>query len=211
LRAKRRLLKPACVDCSTRMTKLEGGKHGAPAKVAIPLIVLQNSKMRGRQNFVARPSKRIFGKTMPRIELTKAAGWKSDSSCDPLHSFRASAPVPLEKFAPTPKRSFATQSPSKRTFGCDAISVAMGRSRHFALRKNSEPLLDGTTRIFMTVWSSSGELQNQIDAAKARGLPQIRLLPSAIVRRSAIRAAQPATHQRRTGQKTDRATSRCRW
>ena len=52
-------------------------------------------------------------------------------------------------------------------------AAVKGQSRHFALRKDSEPFRRGTRRIFMTVWSSSGELQtNQIDAAKARGLPQ---------------------------------------
>src|ERR1700730_8453608 len=51
---------------------------------------------------------------MPSDELTKAAGWKSDRSCDPLHSFRANTPAPLEKFARTPKKSFATQSERKR-------------------------------------------------------------------------------------------------
>jgi hypothetical protein len=87
---------------------------------------LQNSKKRGRQNFVARPSRRVFGETVPRIELTKAAGWKSESSYDPLHSFRASAPVPLEKFARNPKKSFATQSGEKRTSPDHRKSVVPG-------------------------------------------------------------------------------------
>jgi len=41
-------------------------------------IVLQNSKMRVRENFAIFPSKWIFGDTMPCNELTKEAGWKSD-------------------------------------------------------------------------------------------------------------------------------------
>ena len=78
--------------------------------------------------------------------------------------------------------------------------------------ENCEPFRRGTTRLFKTVWSSSGELQiNQIDAAKARGLPQTLVCPPPIVRRSAIRAARPATRRHRTGQRTDRATSRCHW
>jgi len=57
----------------------------------------------------------------------------------PPHNFRMGAPVPLENFARTPKKSFATQSPRKRTFACAAISDATGHSHHFALQKNSEP------------------------------------------------------------------------
>jgi hypothetical protein len=63
-----------------------------------------------RENFAIRPSKWIFGDTAPCNDLTKAAGWKSDYSCDPLHTFRANAPVPLEKIWTHPKKSFATQS-----------------------------------------------------------------------------------------------------
>jgi hypothetical protein len=102
--------------------------------------------------------------------------------------------------------------PQQRTRRQTVAAAEMGQSRHFALRKNREPFRRGTTRIFMTVWSSSGELQiNQIDAAKARACHKPLLLAPKIVRRSAIRAAQPATRRRRTGQKTDRATSRCHW
>jgi hypothetical protein len=81
-----------------------------PAAAAFGGILLQNSKMRGRENFEICPSKWIFGDTMPCDELTKAAGWKSDCSRDPLHNFRTNAPAPLEKFARAPKKSFATQS-----------------------------------------------------------------------------------------------------
>src|ERR1700730_1657550 len=93
---------------------------------AIALIVLQNSKMRVRENCAICPSKWIFGDTMPSDELTKAAGWKSDCSCDTLHSFRAHTPAPLEKFARTPKKSFATQS---------------ANNDRFALREKSELFL----------------------------------------------------------------------
>jgi hypothetical protein len=78
-------------------------------------IVLQNSKMTVRENFAIRPSKWIFGDTAPCNDLTKAAGWKSDYSCDPLHTFRANAPVPLEKIWTHPKKSFATQSGEHRS------------------------------------------------------------------------------------------------
>jgi len=55
----------------------------------------------------------------------------------------------------------------RRQTVCAAVK---GQSRHFVMRKNSEPFLRGTTRIFMTVWSSSGELRiNQTDAAKDCG------------------------------------------
>ena len=61
---------------------------------------------------------------MPCEELTKAAGWKSDQSCDPPHIFRARAPAPLENFAHTPKKSFATQSEAKRTLCRASQTVA---------------------------------------------------------------------------------------
>jgi hypothetical protein len=48
-----------------------------------PKPMLQNSKMRGRQNSAARPSGRVFGDPIPCKELTKAAGWKSTQSGDP--------------------------------------------------------------------------------------------------------------------------------
>ena len=57
--------------------------------------MLQNSKMRGRQNFAACPTKQVIGDTTPCNELTKAASWKSDYSCDPPTYFsggRTSAP-----------------------------------------------------------------------------------------------------------------------
>jgi hypothetical protein len=41
-------------------------------------IVLQNSKMKVRENFAIFPSQWIFGNTMPCNELAKEAGWKSD-------------------------------------------------------------------------------------------------------------------------------------
>jgi hypothetical protein len=62
---------------------------------------------------------------MPCSELTKAAGWKSGCSCDPLRNFRANAPAPLEKFAHAPKKSFATQSLTKlprRPFAIEAVA-----------------------------------------------------------------------------------------
>src|SRR5580700_7655822 len=94
-------------------------------------IVLQNSKMTVRENFAIRPSKWIFGDTAPCNDLTKAAGWKSDYSCDPLHTFRANAPVPLEKIWTHPKKSFATQSPSKRTLNrCRGMSAFWANKRH---------------------------------------------------------------------------------
>jgi len=40
-----------------------------------------------RKNLAIFQSKWIFGDTMPCNELIKAAGWKTDYSCDPLHSF----------------------------------------------------------------------------------------------------------------------------
>jgi hypothetical protein len=82
----------------------------APAASAVTLIVLQNSQMRCRQNFAARPSERVLGDPMPCKELTKAVGWKSDQSCDPPHNFRVSAPAPLGNFVRTLKKSFATES-----------------------------------------------------------------------------------------------------
>jgi hypothetical protein len=54
---------------------------------ALPPIVLQNSKMRVRENFAIFPSKWIFGNTIPCNKLTKEAGWKSDYLSDPLHGF----------------------------------------------------------------------------------------------------------------------------
>jgi hypothetical protein len=45
---------------------------------AFPPIVLQNSKMRWRQNFAARPSKRVFSDPMSCTEVTKVAGRKTD-------------------------------------------------------------------------------------------------------------------------------------
>jgi hypothetical protein len=98
---------------------LHGLSHKRPNVVidfesASPLIVLQKSKMRVRENFAIFPSQWIFGNTMPRNELTKEAGWKSGCLSDPLHGFRANAPAPLEKFAHIPEKSFATQSPRKR-------------------------------------------------------------------------------------------------
>jgi hypothetical protein len=62
-------------------------------------------------------------------ELTKAAGWKSDCSCDPL---RTNAPAPPEKFAP-PKKSFATQSRQKlprRPFAMEAVEGQKRRNRY---------------------------------------------------------------------------------
>jgi hypothetical protein len=56
-------------------------------------------------NFAAWPSKRVFRDPMPFDKLTKAAGWKS---CDPPHDFKMRAPAPLENFARTHKKSFAT-------------------------------------------------------------------------------------------------------
>jgi hypothetical protein len=41
-------------------------------------IVLQNSKMKVRENLAIFPSQWIFGNTMPCNELAKEAGWKSD-------------------------------------------------------------------------------------------------------------------------------------
>src|ERR1700730_1057555 len=76
--------------------------------------LLQNSKMRGRQNSAARPSGRVFGDPTPCKEPTKAAGWKSDQSCDPLHKFRIGAPAPLENFVCSQKQSFATDSALNR-------------------------------------------------------------------------------------------------
>ena len=52
--------KPTCNSCR-QMSAYRG-------------IVLQNSKMRWRQNFAAHPSERIFGDPMPPKELTKATG-----------------------------------------------------------------------------------------------------------------------------------------
>jgi hypothetical protein len=66
--------------------------------------------MRVRENFAIFPSQWIFGNTMPCNEFTKEAGWKSDCLSAPRHGFRANAPAPLEKFAHTPEKSFATQS-----------------------------------------------------------------------------------------------------
>jgi hypothetical protein len=99
---------------------------------ALPLIVLQNSKMTVRENFAIRPSKWIFGDTAPCNDLTKAAGWKSDYSCDPLHTFRANAPVPLEKIWTHPKKSFATQSGVKPTPQDPAAAAANDPLRRLA-------------------------------------------------------------------------------
>jgi hypothetical protein len=60
-------------------------------------IVLQNSKMKVREDLAIFQSQWIFGNTMPCNELTNEAGWKSDCSA-------------LKKFARAPKKSFATQS-----------------------------------------------------------------------------------------------------
>jgi len=59
-----------------------------PPMVAIGGNVLQNSKMRVRENFAIFPSKWIFGNTLPCDELTKEAGWKSDCLSDPHWSNR---------------------------------------------------------------------------------------------------------------------------
>jgi hypothetical protein len=82
--------------------------------------------------------------------------------------------------------------------------------RHSAIMAKASIYL---RRIFMTIWSSSGELRINQSYTSQRlvACHKPRLLPPTIVRGSAIRAAQPATPQRRTGQRTHRATSRCRW
>src|ERR1700730_18327334 len=85
--------------------------------------LLQNSKMRGRQNSAARPSGRVFGDPTPCKEPTKAAGWNSDQSCDPLHKFRIGAPAPLENFVCSQKQSFATQSGGDRTCRTDFANL----------------------------------------------------------------------------------------
>ena len=48
---------------------------------------------------------------------------------------------PLEKFAHTPEKSFATQSIQERPNCCPALSDATGQPRHLALQQN-RPLLD---------------------------------------------------------------------
>jgi hypothetical protein len=107
-------------------------------------IVLQSSKMRGLRNFAICPSRWIFGDAMPCNELTKTAGWKSDCSCDPLHSFRANAPAPLEKFAHTPKKSFATQSPRKGPFAALPRNDAVGHKRTLRAAANSVHSMNST-------------------------------------------------------------------
>jgi hypothetical protein len=87
-----------------------------PGAAQFPLMTdcVAKLKNEGLENSAIFPSKWIFGNTMPCNEPTKAPGWKSDCSCDPLRDFRANAPAPLEKFARTPKKSFATQSTQSR-------------------------------------------------------------------------------------------------
>jgi hypothetical protein len=64
------------------ITNLPKASASTARQVAIAVAIggnlLQNSKMRRRQNFAASPSKRDFGNPTPHNELTKAAGWKPD-------------------------------------------------------------------------------------------------------------------------------------
>jgi hypothetical protein len=97
-------------------------------------IVLQNSKMRCRQNFAARSSERVFADQMPCNELRKAVGWKTDQSCDPPHYCRMNAPAPLENFVRSQKQSFATQSAISELPHCKMI----GETLTCACRKHRE-------------------------------------------------------------------------
>jgi hypothetical protein len=74
------------------------------AMSALPPIVLQNSKMRVRENFAIFPSKWIFGNTMPCNELTKEAGWKSDCLSAPYMVFERTHQRPWKNLHTPQKR-----------------------------------------------------------------------------------------------------------